>query len=117
MKKLSAKQLEKELSGICTAVQAGIPTTVSDSLRVWKRDVTDKTGLFTFGKGYFYKFGNTSDIFKQKVLDSLKEKGYEAEALESGAHHHNFVGGAHRFQSRNSFFWVVIKIKEKELEK
>jgi len=103
MSKVNARQLEETATNF-EYCQKGIPA-------VCKRDGLEKTDdTYTFGRGYFYRNGMDAEQFANSVAFALAASGYNVKILSKGDHWHEFVGGASRFSSKNSFFWVVCNI-------
>jgi len=102
MKKITSTILENSMIGIF--VQKGVPA--SCGARMFNKTAD----TFTFGKGFFYSNGMTAETFAAKVLLDLRTSGYTVERLDCGQHGAPFHGGADRFQSKNSFFWVVCNV-------
>lgn len=75
--------------------------------KILNNPVKVNKGVFTVGKGYYYRFGTISG-FRDSVLEKLKVAGISVNVLDSGDTFKPFRGGSN-FWSQ-SHFWVKFEI-------
>lgn len=68
-------------------------------------------GVFTFGRGYFYRNKQTPEDFGQRVLADLVKGGLQPTLLASGDHWAAFKGGAAEMSAGSSFFWAIVQVR------
>jgi len=66
--------------------------------------VSQKNGVFTARRSFFYKHGKDHMSFADAVADQLKSSGFKVSIIDSGEHDAPFRGGAPVAQQ--SHFWV-----------
>ena len=65
-----------------------------------------RDGTIILRQGFFYRHGESAEIFAARVETGLKEAGIEAYVVGKGEHWASFNGGA-SLRSR-SHWWVIV---------
>lgn len=69
-----------------------------------------RNGNYMFRQGYYYKYGKTSESFKQSITKHLDRLNMKYEVVDCGDQWRPFRGNASTANS--SHFWCEVKIEE-----
>lgn len=68
--------------------------------------VSQKNGIFTVKKSYFYGFSSSGETLASKIKELIPS----AKIIDFGNHFHAFIGGAKTGSSQDSYFWCKFTV-------
>ena len=82
------------------------------SLNVFNYKKNKKPNQFRIIRSFFYHHGLTETDLEKNISKALTKNNIQFDVLDRGEHFHPFVGGAKSGSNQDSFWFVILEIKE-----